>query len=273
MQHRLQVNGLAFNVLDEGAGEPVLLVHGFPDDHTVWRNQVPALVAAGYRVIAPDNRGCGESEMAAQTRDYVLLNLVADLVAILDALGIERVKLVGHDWGAVIAWVFAARHPERVERYAALSVGHAAAYAAGPLEQKLKGWYVLMFQLRGFAEWLIKSRNWAFFRRFTDHHPELASWTAKLGRPGRLTAGINYYRANIGILLKPDRSKVSVPVLGIYSDGDRYLAKAQMTDSAAYVDAPFRFELVKGAGHWLQIDAPDQVNALLLDFFQKDLNS
>lgn len=270
MQHRLRIDGLSFNVLDEGAGEPVLLVHGFPDDHTVWRKQVPALVAAGYRVIAPDNRGCGDSEMASHTGDYLLPRLVADLVAILDALGIERVKLVGHDWGAVIAWVFAARHPERVERYAALSVGHAAAYAAGPLEQKLKGWYVLMFQLRGFAEWLIKARDWSFFRRFTDNHPEVGSWTAKLGRPGRLTAGINYYRANIGILLRPDRSKVTVPVLGIYSDGDRYLAAAQMRDSAAYVDAPFQYEIVKGAGHWLQIDAPDQVNALLIDYLARD---
>ncbi len=272
MQHRLTVDGLTFNVLDEGTGEPVLLVHGFPDDHTIWRGQVPALVAAGYRVIAPDTRGCGESDMPPRTSDYALPRLVADLVAILDALGIERVKLVGHDWGAVICWVFAARHPERIERYAALSVGHAAAYAAGPLEQKLKGWYVLMFQLRGFAEWLIKARDWAFFRRFTDHHPELANWTAKLGRPGRLTAGISYYRANIGILLKPERSKVRVPVLGIYSDGDRYLAKAQMTGSAAYVDGPFRFELVEGAGHWLQIDAPEQVNALLIDFFKEGTN-
>lgn len=270
MQHRLQIDALSFNVLDEGAGEPVLLVHGFPDDHTVWRKQVPALVSAGYRVIAPDNRGCGESEMAERTGDYRLPRLIADLVAILDALGIERVKLVGHDWGAVIAWAFAARHPERVERYAALSVGHAAAYASGPLEQKLKGWYVLMFQLRGLTEWLIKARNWSFFRRFTDNHPELVSWTAKMGRPGRLTAGINYYRANIGILLRPDRSKVRVPVLGIYSDGDRYLAAAQMRDSVAYVDAPFRYELVKGAGHWLQIDAPEQVNALLIDFFARD---
>ena len=272
MQHRLRIDDLSFNVLDVGAGEPVLLVHGFPDDHTIWRNQISALVAAGYRVIAPDTRGCGESGMAEGTRDYLLTRLVADLVSVLDALGIERVRLVGHDWGAVIAWVFAARHPERIERYAALSVGHAAAYAAGPLEQKLKGWYVLMFQLRGLAEWLIKSRDWTFFRRFTDNHAEVPGWIAKLGRPGRLTAGINYYRANLGILLKPDRSKVTVPVLAIFSDGDRYLAEAQLRGSAAYVDAPFRFELIRGAGHWLQIDAPDQGSALLIDFFSRDLD-
>lgn len=272
MQHRLHIDGLLFNVLDEGVGEQVLLVHGFPDDHTVWRHQVSALVSAGYRVIAPDTRGCGDTEMAPRTSEYKLPRLVADLVAILDALGLDRVKLVGHDWGAVIAWVFAAKHPERVERFVALSVGHAAAYAAGPLEQKLKGWYVLMFQLRGFAEGLIKAADWAFFRWFTDHHPELASWTQKLGRPGRLTAGINYYRANIGILLRPERSKISVPTLGIYSDADRYLAEAQMRGSVAYVEAPFLFERITGAGHWLQLDAPESVNALLLEFFAKDFD-
>lgn len=272
MQQRLWIDGLSFNVLDEGVGEPVLLVHGFPDDHTVWRKQIPALVSAGYRVIAPDNRGCGESNMAARMPDYRLPRLVEDLVAILDAFEIKRVRLVGHDWGAVIAWAFAARHPERVERYAALSVGHAAAYATGPLEQKLKGWYVLMFQFRGIAEWLIKARDWAFFRHFTDFHPELSGWIAKLGRPRRLTAGINYYRANFGILLRPARTPVTMPVLGIFSDGDRYLAEAQMRGSAAYVDAPFRFELIRGAGHWLQIDAPDQVTALLIDFFSQDFD-
>lgn len=269
MQHRLQVDGLSFNVLDEGAGEPVLLIHGFPDDHTVWRKQVPTLVAAGYRVIAPDTRGCGESDMAPRTSDYALPTLVADVVGILDALRIGKVRLVAHDWGAVIGWAFAARHPERVERYAALSVGHPAAYAAGPLEQKLKGWYVLMFQLRGLAEWLLKAGNWQLFRRFTAQPQEIGRWIASYERPGRLTAGIRYYRANFGVLLRPDRTRLRMPVLGVYSDGDRYLAEAQMRNSAAYVDAPFRFERIEGVGHWLQIEAPDRINALLLDFLKE----
>ncbi|MDP3908630.1 alpha/beta fold hydrolase [Novosphingobium sp.] len=269
MQRQLRINGLMFNVLDEGEGEPVLLVHGFPDDHTVWRKQIPALVAAGYRVIAPDTRGCGQSDMPPQTRDYALGNLVADLIGILDALEIGKVTLVGHDWGAIIAWTLAARHPERVERYAALSVGHPAAYASGPIEQKLKGWYVLMFQLRGIPEWLSKAGNWWFLRKFTAQPEEIGHWIANHRRPGRLTAGINYYRANFSLLLRPDKTSVRMPVLGIYSDGDRYLAAEQMRSSAAYVDAPFRFEIIKGAGHWLQIDAPDRVNALLLAFLKE----
>ena len=271
MQHSLQINGLSFNVFDEGDGEPLLLVHGFPDDHRVWRKQIPALVAAGYRVIAPDMRGCGQSDMAPLTRDYGLPILVSDLVGILDVLEIPTVKLVGHDWGSVICWQFCITHPERIECYAALSVGHPAAYANAPFEQKLKGWYVLMFQLRGFAEWLLQAHDWLVFRRFAAHPEETAHWIANLSRPGRLTAAINYYRANLGLLLRPDTAQVRVPVMGIYSDGDRFLVEAQMRSSADYVDAPFRFELVAGASHWLQIDAPEQVNALLLDFFKEPI--
>ena len=104
---RMRVNDVELNVVVLGEGPEVLLVHGFPDDHTVWRNQIPALVDAGYRVIALDTRGCGESEIKPREGDYAIDKLVADLLALLDALGIAKVRLVGHDWGAVQAWCFA----------------------------------------------------------------------------------------------------------------------------------------------------------------------
>src|SRR5439155_20638906 len=100
---RIEANGLTFAVLDEGEGQPVLLLHGFPDSSRLWRNQVPALVAAGYRVIAPDLRGFGESDKPENVDDYNILNIAADVFGILDALGVERTHVVGHDWGAVIA--------------------------------------------------------------------------------------------------------------------------------------------------------------------------
>lgn len=270
MQHWLQVNDLSFNVLDEGAGEPLLLIHGFPDDHTVWRKQVPALVAAGYRVIAPDTRGCGQSEMAECASDYALPNLVADIAGILDQLGIAKFKLVGHDWGAVIAWHFCFAYPKRVERYAALSVGHPTAYARGPIEQKLKGLYVLLFQLPRFPEWILTRREWKLFRKFTKFPAEADRWITRQSAPGRLTAGINYYRANLGLISPRQRPKPTMPVLGLFSDGDDYLAEAQMRDSADHVAGPFRFELVRGANHWLQLDAPETVNRLLIEFLGEE---
>jgi pimeloyl-ACP methyl ester carboxylesterase len=264
VQHTYTVNGVDLNVEIAGEGPTVLLVHGFPDDHTVWRHQVPVLVEAGYRVIAPDTRGCGQSDAPVGTKHYALDLLVADLVALLDALGIERVRLVGHDWGAVIGWQFAIRHPERVERYVALSVGHPAAYARAPLEQKLKGWYVLFFLIPGLPERLLRLGGWRLFAALTHGEDEVPRWVEKLSRPGRLTAAINYYRANIARLLRPGSDPVVVPVTGVWSTGDRFLTEAQMVDSERYVKASWRYERIDGAGHWLQLDAPAQLNPLLL---------
>jgi pimeloyl-ACP methyl ester carboxylesterase len=260
----VSVNGVALNVIVEGEGPDVLLVHGFPDDHTVWRHQIPALVAAGYRVIAPDTRGCGDSAMPPRVADYRIEKLVADLVGVLDALGVEKVRLVGHDWGAVQAWHLALSHPERIERYIAMSVGHPKAYANGGIVQKLKGYYVLLIQLRGFAEFLARRFDWWLMRMMTRYPAEFPHIKERLARAGRLTAGFNYYRANIGMLFGREDRHVVVPVVGIFSDGDIFLTEAQMRDSARYCDRGFTFTRVDGANHWLQLDAPDRVNALLL---------
>ncbi|MBL0074868.1 MAG: alpha/beta fold hydrolase [Rhodocyclaceae bacterium] len=262
---RYMVNGIEMNVVIAGQGPDVLLVHGFPDTHQVWRHQIPALVEAGYRVIAPDTRGCGESQLMSRVADYHIENLIADLAALLDVLKIEKVKLVAHDWGAVIAWQFVMAHPQRVERYLALSVGHPSAYGSGGIGQKLKGYYIVLFQLRYFAEWLLKLFNWKVFRLFTGFADELPHWREALSRPGRLTAGINYYRANLQLILPRTYPHVTVPVTGIYSDGDRFLTEAQMTSTAQYCDAGFRYQKVSGANHWLQLDAPEKVTPLILD--------
>lgn len=265
---KLQVNGLEMNVLIAGEGPPVLLVHGFPDTHQVWRKQIQPLVEAGYQVIAPDTRGCGDSAIPARISDYQLDILVQDLVALLNVLQIDKVRLVGHDWGAIQGWFFAMAHPERVERYIPLSVGHPTAYGSGGLLQKLKGWYVLMFQLPWFPEWLLTAFNWWVLRSFSAFPEEFAHWQPILSRPGRLTAGINYYRANLDMILPKQWPKVSVPVYGIFSSGDRFLTEGQMRDSVHYVDAPFRYQVVEGANHWLQIHAPEKVNPVLLEFLR-----
>lgn len=268
VERGVKVNGITLNVLVAGTGPAVLLVHGFPDCHDVWRKQIRALVAAGYRVIAPDLRGCGLSDAPAARRAYALDTLVADLAALLDELGVARVRLVGHDWGALIGWAFCMAHPGRVHRYVALSVGHPKAYAGGSLEQKLKGWYVLFFQLRGVCEWLLRRGHWWLFRTVIGFPEETGAVIGRLSRPGRLTAAINYYRANLGLLFTRRWPRVPVPVMGVWSDGDKFLAESQMLASRKLVDAPFRYERVEGANHWLQLTAPERVNALLLDYLR-----
>lgn len=267
---RITVNGIGLNVIDVGEGEPVLLVHGFPDTHAVWRHQIPALVHAGYRVIAPDTRGCGESELPQRTADYRLPRLIADLAALLDALQIQRVRLVGHDWGAVIAWQFAIAHPLRVRQYVALSVGHPTAYARGGLMQKLKGWYVLFFQLPGIAEAVLKAFDWWVFRRVIGYPAEFPHWRKALSRAGRLTAGIRYYRANLSLVWPRAFPPVTVPVTGVWSEGDRFLTEAQMRDSAQYCAAGFDYVRVDNANHWLQLDAPERTTAVILQALEKE---
>src|SRR5512139_3172903 len=261
---RMRVNDVELSVLIEGEGPDVLLVHGFPDDHTVWRRQVEALVEAGYRVIAPDTRGCGDSGIPPRVRDYHLDTLVADLVALLDALGIGKARVIGHDWGAVQGWQLAIRHPERVERYIALSVGHPGAYALGGLWQKLRGYYVLLIQLRGLIERVMRSFDWRLFGWFAGYAEEMPRWRQQLSRPGRLTAGLSYYRANLRLLFAGTPARVRIPVIGIWSSGDRFLVERQMRASAEFCDAGWRYERLEGANHWLQLSAAEQLNPLLL---------
>jgi len=261
----VDVNGVHLSVIVEGEGPDVLLVHGFPDDSTVWRHQIPALVAAGYRVIVPDTRGCGDSSIPERTADYKIEKLVADLVVVLDALGIRKVRLVGHDWGAVQAWHLALWHPERVERYVAMSVGHPTAYASDGLMQKIKGYYVALIQLRGFIELVVRALGWLPMKWMARFPAEFPHVKARLSRPGRLTAGFNYYRANFGMTFPRELPRAVVPVVGIFSSGDIFLTEGQMRNSQRYCDGGWKFILVNGANHWLQLDAPQRVNALLLE--------
>lgn len=265
----IEVNGLAFNVVDFGNGPPVLLLHGFPDCHDVWREQLPELAAAGYRVIAPDLRGCGDTQMPTQVADYHIDHLVADVIALLDALGLQQVRLVGHDWGAALGWQLVLAHPQRFLRYTALSVGHPQAYAHGGLAQKAKGWYIAMFLLRGVAEVLVTMGNWALFRMLTKLPSEFANWRRQLSRPGRLSAGMAYYRANLHLLWRAGYPAVQVPVVGLFSKRDRFLTRGQMQGSASFCRAGFRYVEVDAVGHWMQLEAPHLVTPLILQSLEE----
>jgi pimeloyl-ACP methyl ester carboxylesterase len=263
----LEVNGLRMHVVSAGQGPPVLLLHGFPDTHAVWRKQITVLADAGFRVIAPDLRGYGETEAPRQVRDYRLEILRADILALLEVLGIDKVRLVGHDWGAVIGWQLCMAAPSRIERFVALSVGHPAALANAGLAQRLRMSYVLGFLIPGVAEQALKFGNWLFLRKFTRDRTQIGYWRRSLGPPGRLRAALNYYRANIGLGMPQRWPAVQVPVMGVWSDGDPALGEKQMRDSGRYVQAEFRYERIEGADHWLQLTAPTRLNTLLLDYF------
>jgi pimeloyl-ACP methyl ester carboxylesterase len=268
----LTVNRVTLHVVDEGQGSPVLLLHGFPDSSALWRHQIPALVAAGHRVIAPDLRGFGASDRPDGVASYAIPELLADAVGVLDALGVDRAAVVGHDWGAGIGWTLASLQPQRVSRYAALSVGHPTGYFAD-LRQREMSWYMLLFHFEGAEEWLRRD-DWALLRTWLHDPTDLDRYIADLDRPGALTAALNYYRANIppesiagvpGPALPP----VTCPVLGVWSDGDVGCGEAQMLASERQVTGPWRYHRITGAGHWIPLDAPDELAALLVDFLER----
>jgi pimeloyl-ACP methyl ester carboxylesterase len=166
------------------------------------------------------------------------------------------------------------RHPERVDRYVAVSVGHPTAYAKGPLKQKIKAYYIIFFQIKGLSEWMVTRANWWLWRKMIRYDPEFERWKAELSRPGRLTAAINIYRANLKLRLPPNWPKVRVPVMGVWGDGDVALAEEQMIASEKYVSASWRYERIGDrSGHWLMLSAPDKFNAVLLDYLKADVGA
>jgi pimeloyl-ACP methyl ester carboxylesterase len=265
----ITLGDLTLAVQDEGDGPAVVLLHGFPDSHALWRNQVPALLEAGYRVIAPDLRGFGESSKPAEVDRYGVLDLVGDVLGILDSAGVQRAHVVGHDWGAALAWAMAAFVPDRVDHLVALSVGHPSAFRDVGFEQRQKSWYMLLFQFEGISEQWLSADDWANMRAWSGH-PDIDQITKDLARPGALTAALNWYRANLHprTWIEPPLvfPQVQASTMGVWSSGDFALDEKGMTGSQRYVDGSWRYERVDGAGHWMQLEAPDEISGLLIDF-------
>jgi pimeloyl-ACP methyl ester carboxylesterase len=268
---RVDVDGVGIEYEITGAGRPVMLLHGFPDSGRLWRYQVPALADAGFRVVVPDLRGYGRSGKPEAIEAYSLSQLAADVMAILAQEKIATAHMVGHDWGAALAWGIASLVPGYVDHLAVLSVGHPATFRR-TAQQREKSWYMLLFQFSGIAERWLSQDDWANFRTWAAH-PDADQVIAELEANGSLTPGLNWYRANVPpeswveppVKLPP----VQAPTMGVWSTGDIALTEIQMTDSAENVAGPWRYERLDGPGHWMQLDAPDQVTALLLDFLPR----
>jgi pimeloyl-ACP methyl ester carboxylesterase len=272
---RIELDDVTVKVDDIGTGSPVMLLHGWPDTAGLWRHQVPALVADHYRVIAPDLRGFGESSRPAEIQAYDMSHMVGDVIGVLDHLSIPRVHLVGHDWGAAISWVTAALVPDRVASLTALSVGHPTAFRTAGWGQREKSWYMLLFQFPGVAERWLSADGFRNLRSWS-RHPDIEAVVERLADPETLAASLNLYRAILPptSLVEPplELPPVQAPAMGIWSSGDLALTEEAMTGSAAHVAGPWRYERLDDVGHWMQLEAPEAVNALLLDFLGQHRN-
>ena len=271
---------LVFDVIDAGPadGPVVVLLHGFPEQHTMWQSIIPQLTAQGYRCLAPRQRGYSPGARPTRRRDYRISELAEDIRTLIDASGAPRVHLVGHDWGSTVAWQVAQQFPDRLLSLTSLSVPHPGAFlkALVTSRQGLASWYIYVFQLPRIPEWYMKRGRGAFTlsglaESRAAHAPELAEAEARaMAEPGALTAALNWYRANlpVGRLLgpRPELPPVHASTLGIWSAGDALLTERAMIRSADRVEGPWRYQRIENAGHWVPLDQPDRLNALLLDF-------
>jgi pimeloyl-ACP methyl ester carboxylesterase len=280
---RIDVGEISLAVEEAGTGEPVILLHGFPELSYSWRHQLPALSGAGFHAVAPDLRGYGGSDRPAETAAYALPKLVGDLVGLIRALGHESAHVVGHDWGGSIAWVTASRAPERVRSLSILNSPHpvASAEARQIPEQQQKSWYMLLFQFVGVAEEWLSANDFANLRRFVFDTAapgafsagDRETFVAALREDGALTAALDYYRANIPpeswLRPPPDLPPVGVPTMIVWGEADAYMSPILLERSVSKVTGPLRVERLPGVSHWVQQEASGEVNRLLVDFLRE----
>ena len=290
-EHRIAVgDGIELNAIEAGEGPLVVLCHGFPELAYSWRHQLPALAAAGFRALAPDMRGYGSSSAPAEIEVYDILSLCGDMAGLLDALGEQQAIFVGHDWGANVTWWMAAIHPERVRAVAGLSVPFVPRAPAAPIpimrEHLGEDFYIVWFQEPGVADealardvrrTLTTSRvwtaQWAEEEGADTTRPdwlseqELAVYVEAFTRSG-FTGGLNWYR-NIDRnreLTAPYERKIEQPAMFLTGELDPVQSFMPAEAMNGWVTDLRSKVVVPGAGHWVQQQAPEAVNAALLDF-------
>lgn len=258
----MQRDGVRLFVRDDGDGDPVLLLHGWPDTSAVWDLVVSQLVTNGLRCITPDQRGCGQSDKPQATESYKVVELVSDLINVMDECGIERFHVVGHDWGANLAWALASFFPNRVASLVVLGVGHPTSFRSAGLEQQLRSWYTLLFFHEGVGEAFLRRNNYEAMRDWLGH-PRTDAIIAELERDGQMEAQLRWYRANIPpsafVSEPPVLPAVEPDVLALWSSDDLALSEAQMVNSAQYCTGSFTYRRIENEGHWLPIDAAQLV--------------
>lgn len=279
------VNNVRLHWVEQGSGPLVVLLHGFPEFWYGWRRQIPALAAAGFRVVAPDLRGYNLSEKPKGIASYRVSILVEDVAGLIRHLGAERAHVAGHDWGGVVAWHLGMRRPELVDRLAIINAPHPAVFAREMRHprQFLRSWYALFAQLPAIPEAAIRARGFAVLERIFRGTARRGSFTAEdiarykeaLGQPGALTAALNYYRAYRSHLFQKRETKqeprrtVERPTLVIWGEKDQALNLHNLDGLERYVP-DLRIERLPEATHWVMADAPGEVNALLTAFFGED---
>jgi pimeloyl-ACP methyl ester carboxylesterase len=282
--HQCTRDGLVFDVRDEGpaGGEAVVLLHGWPQDHTAWRRVTPLLHAAGLRTLAPDQRGYSRGARPSGPTAYGMRELVADVVALIDQAGVDRAHLVGHDWGGAVAWAVAERHPERLRSLTVLSTPHhrAMTWAVRHGDQGLRSLYTVAFQLPVLPELLLQAGLPLALRGSGLPAEDVHRYAARFREPGAATAGLNWYRAlplrrglerlvhaalpggdggrNAARSAASRPRRITVPTTYVWGSDDPALGRAAAERTGRYIASDYRFVELE-AGHWLPETRPQRV--------------
>src|SRR5882762_3377319 len=271
-QHMLRANGLRFRALVDGPadGEMFILLHGFPEGAESWSAQLEALASAGFLAVAPDLRGYGLSDAPEEIESYAIDHLAEDVRFMITAFGRPAAHVAGHDWGAMVAWFFAGRYPEMTKTLTVLSVPHPAALADASRDdedQQARSRYIALFLQQGKAEHVLEDEEYWRLRSMYragpsgDAIPEkvISHYVKSLSRPGRLTAALNYYRANLasngGAWERlANIGPINTPTVLLWGDQDPALGRRGAEATARYVEADYKLIVLEGAGHWLQFE-------------------
>jgi pimeloyl-ACP methyl ester carboxylesterase len=258
-----------FDALSAGPanGRPVLLLHGFPESSIQWREQLAVLGEAGCHAVAPDQRGYSPGVRPDQVSDYHMSELVGDVLAIAEHYGWKRFDLVGHDWGAAVAWACAAEHPDRVRTLTALSVPHLDAFGHAlrhDEDQQQRSAYIQVFRAQGAERTLLadnaRKLRQIYEHKVPDHHVD--DYVHRLSEPGALTAALNWYRAS---RFSGEIGPITVPTLYVWSTEDVAIGSTAAHATRSYVTAEYRFEMVEDVSHWIPEEAPETTTRLILE--------
>ena len=271
----INANGLRFDAIAEGPADAdlVLMLHGFPQFADSWLPLMHVVSAAGFRAVAVNQRGYSPDARPEELGEYAIEKLVSDVDAFANALGGRPFHLVGHDWGAFVAWIYAAKFPHRLRSLTALSTPHPDALSHArdtDADQQQRSQYITLFRMSdGAAERVLLADNGAMLRRAFQgklSEKSVRKNVGKMSKPGALTAALNWYRA-----LKPGRQvgKVTVPTLYVWGSDDLALGRTAALDTANYVDGPYRFEELQGKSHWLLEEVPGEVAGLVLQHLHR----
>ena len=279
-RHRtFEIHGVRLHAVEAGpeGGPLVVLLHGFPEFWYGWRKQIEPLAAAGFHVVVPDQRGYNQSDKPRRISAYKIDALALDVVGLIEEAGETRARVVGHDWGGVVAWWLGARHPERIERLAILNVPHPQVMRKTLFtssEQRKKSSYIFFFQLPGLPERVFSRNGFAYAVNalrsssrpgtFTD--ADLDLYREAWSQPGAVRSMIHWYRAALRSQSQAAAPlRVPVPTLLLWGAQDRFLGREMAQPSIDLCDEG-RLEFFEDATHWLQHEEPEAVNRRLIEF-------